>query len=67
MITPEGNIVRFPRHNKPCPCNSKSKYKKCCYPKDEGRKRDFVENSTKKLENMANNLNISKPPVMLLL
>ena len=34
IITVRGEVIEMPSKNKNCPCNSKKKYKKCCYTKD---------------------------------
>jgi uncharacterized protein YecA (UPF0149 family) len=34
IVNAKGEIIKRPAMNKQCPCNSKNRYKKCCYGKD---------------------------------
>ncbi len=44
MISEDGTeLVDMPSKNKNCPCNSRIKYKNCCYPKDLDRTRAFID------------------------
>eukprot|EP00347_Sterkiella_histriomuscorum_P016120 403354413 len=48
-------IIEMPAKNKNCPCNSRKKYKNCCYITDIQRKTEFIEAKSKLVqENAAN-------------
>lgn len=50
ILAEDGSVKPMPARNKACPCNSKLRYKKCCMPKDEARKIEFMNKGNKKLD-----------------
>lgn len=42
--------IKMPRKNKKCPCESKKRYKECCYNKDLNKKYLYIDT----LNNMLN-------------